>query len=92
MSRNPRPRSGNQRRRPPATRTPIDIWQEGGPLPEAEPVSPSSDPTALLRSLGEPPLAGSEAVHLQFATVVERSAGIAAAVALSAGVLAPDDA
>ena len=44
-----------------------------------------------MRSLGEPPLANAEAVLLQYATVIERSASIAAALALSAGVLAIDD-
>jgi hypothetical protein len=91
MNRNPAQRSGTQRRRPPAKRTPIDIWQEAGALPDVEPVIPSNDPTALVRSLGEPPLADAEAVLIQFATVIERSASIAAALALSAGVLASDD-
>ena len=44
-----------------------------------------------MRSLGDPPLADAEAVLLQYATVIERSASIAAALALSAGVLAIDD-
>ena len=91
MNRNPAPRTGTQRRRPPAKRTPTDIWRDSGPLPDCVPVIPSNDPTALLRSLGEPPLADTEAVLLQYATVIERSAGIAAALALSAGVLASDD-
>ncbi len=94
MSHNPGQRTGNpgnQRRRPPAKRTPTDIWRDARPLPDVEPVSPSNDPTALIRSLGEPPLADPEAVLLQYATVIERSATIAAALALSAGVLATDD-
>ena len=91
MNRNPAQRSGTQRRRPPAKRTPTDIWRDSGPLPDVEPVASSNDPTALLRSLGDPPLADAEAVLLQYATVIERSAGIAAALALSAGVLASDD-
>ena len=91
MNRNPRERAGTQRRRPPAKRTPTDIWRDAGPLPELEPVSPSNDPTALMRSLGDPPLADAEAVLLRYATVIERSASIAAALALSAGVLDTDD-
>ena len=91
MNRNPAQRPGTQRRRPPAKRTPPDIWREAGPLPDVEPVAPSTDPTALLRSLGDPPLADAEAVLIQYATVIERSASIAAALALSAGVLASDD-
>jgi len=46
----------------------------------------------LLRSLGEPPLAGGSDVVLQLATVVERTAFVAAAIALSAGFLADTDA
>lgn len=91
MNRNPGQRTGTQRRRQPAKRTPTDIWRDPGPLPDVEPVVPSNDPTALVRSLGEPPLANAEAVLLQYATVIERSASIAAALALSAGVLATDD-
>ena len=91
MNRNPAQRPGTQRRRQPAKRTSTDIWREAGPLPDVEPVASSNDPTALLRSLGEPPLADAEAVLIQYATVIERSASIAAALALSAGVLASDD-
>ena len=91
MNRNPARRPGTQRRRPPAKRTPTDIWREAGPLPDVEPVDSSNDPTALLRSLGDPPVADAEDVLIQYATVIERSASIAAALALSAGVLASDD-
>ncbi len=91
MNSTPRQRSNTQRRRPPARRTPTDIWRVAGPLPDVEPVSTSNDPTALIRSLGEPPLADAEAVLLHFATVIERSATIAAALALSAGLLATDE-
>jgi len=69
----------------------IDIWRDGARLPDVTPVSASPDPTALLRSLDEPPLADSEDALLQFATVIERSASIAAALALSAGLHAADD-
>ena len=91
MNRNPRQRPRTQRRRPPAKRTPTDIWREAGPLPNVELVIPSNDPTALVRSLGEPPLADAEAVLLQYAAVIDRSASIAAALALSAGLLASND-
>jgi len=91
MNRNPGQRPGTQRRRTPAKRTIADIWRDAGPLPDVEPVMPSKDPTALMRSLGEPPLQDAETVLLQYATVIERSASIAAALALSAGVLAIDD-
>ena len=87
----PSPRLGNQRRRRPARRTPTDLWRDAGPLPDVEPVVPSNDPTTLLRSLGEPPMADAEAVLLRYATVIERSASVATALALSAGVLGTED-
>jgi hypothetical protein len=90
MNRNPRQRPSSQRRRPAAKRTVSDIWREAGPLPDIEPVVRTDDPTALIRSLGEPPLSGGADVVLQFATVIERTAAIAAALALSAGILAED--
>ena len=52
-----------------------------------------ADPTALLRSLGDPPLQGQGAVAEHYlAAVVERAAGLATALAATAGLLAePDD-
>ena len=88
MSRNPRQRTSNQRRRPPAKRPSADLWREPGPLPDIEPVAPANDATALIRSLGEPPLVRGGDVILHVATVIERTAVLATALALSAGVLA----
>jgi hypothetical protein len=90
MNRTP-PRHGNQRRRAAATRAVIDIWHEPAPLPDLKPVSPASDPTALLRSLGEPPFTGTTDVALRFAIVIERAAALASALALSADLLVDAD-
>jgi hypothetical protein len=49
----------------------------------------SDDPTALIRSLGEPPLVRGGEVAIHFATVVERTAMLAGA--LSANILAAAD-
>ena len=110
MNRTP-PRHGNQRRRATGTRAVPGIWQEATPLPDLEPVSPASDATALLRSLGDLdleigvvrlqfvseladldefrlPLAGTTDISLHFAIVIERAAALAAALALSADLLA----
>ena len=87
MSRNP-PRQGNQRRRSPGTRVATDIWVQPLPLPDLEPVAPAIDATALLQSLGDPPFSGTTDVALQFAIVIERTAALAAALALSADLLA----
>ena len=70
---------------------PVDLWRPVPPLADPEPIVPAADPTALVRSLGDPPTANAESDLLQYATVIERSASIAAALALSAGVLAIDD-
>ena len=75
------PRHGNQRRRAAATPAVIDIWRQPAPLPDLEPVSPTIDATALLRSLGDPPFTGTTDIGIQFAIVVERTAALAAALA-----------
>jgi hypothetical protein len=87
MSRTP-PRHRNQRGRTSATRATNDIWREAAPLPDLEPVASATDPTALLRSLGEPPFTGTTDVALHFAIVIERAAALASGLALSAGLLA----
>jgi hypothetical protein len=59
---------------------------------EPAPVATPSDPTALLRSLGDPPLPGQGAAAERYlAAVVERAAALAAALAASAGLLAGPD-
>ena len=66
-----------------------DVWRAGGPLPDPEPIVPLRDPTALLRSLGDPPLQGQSQVAQHYlAAVVERAAGLATALAAAAGLLA----
>jgi hypothetical protein len=83
----------NQRRRTPAKPSrPVDAWHAQRPLPELERIEPFDDPGALVRSLGDPPMHnGTNAGHY-FVAVVERAAAVAAALALSAELLAtPDD-
>lgn len=65
-----------------------DIWRDAEPLPEMEKISVSRDATALLRSLGEPPMNGAIEAGYTFGAAVERAAGIATALAFSAGLLA----
>jgi hypothetical protein len=85
----PQQKRGNQRRKPqPRPPASVDIWRTPGPLPELEPVVVSHEVSALIRSLGEPPLHGSVPAADYFEKVVERSAAIAAALALSADLLA----
>ncbi len=79
----------NQSRRPPAKRSaPVDIWRSVDPLPDVEPIAVPPEAGALLRSLGDPPMAHGAAASHYFTAVIERAAVIAAALALSANLLA----
>ncbi len=62
-------------------------------LPPLERIVPTGDPTALVRSLGAPPLQGQGAVAEHYlAAVVERAALLATGLADTADLLAePDD-
>ena len=67
---------------------PADIWRQPPPLDDPQPIIPAKDPAAVVRSLGTPPLQGHGAlVDYYLATVVERAAGVAAALAATAGLL-----
>jgi hypothetical protein len=68
------------------------LWQSvPGPEP-VEPIKPAPAPTALLESLGPPPLRGHASVADHYiAAVIERAAVVATALAASAGVLANPD-
>jgi hypothetical protein len=69
-----------------------DIWRQPPTLDDPEPIIPAKDPAAVLRSLGTPPLQGHGAlVDYYLATVVERAAGVAAALAATAGLLGTFD-
>jgi hypothetical protein len=69
-----------------------DLWRPVPQLADPEPIVPAPDPTALLRSLGDPPLQGQGAVAEHYlAAVVERAAGLATALAVAAGLLADND-
>lgn len=70
--------------------SPVDFWRAVPEVGLPSPVSPAADPTALLRSLGRPPLPGQASADRYMATVIERAAGLATAVAASAGLLAPE--
>ena len=80
----PKQRRTAQRKRP----SPVDIWRTGGPLPDVEPITIPDDVGALLRSLGDPPIANGVIASHYFTAVIERAAAVAAALALSAHLLA----
>lgn len=91
----PRKRSGGRRRggggqqQPPSGTRRVDLWRPVPSLDEVAPIAPAPDPTALLRSLGDPPLQGQGAVAGHYlAAVVEEAARVATAIAAVSGVLA----
>jgi len=70
-------------------RKPADLWRPVPQLPEPDEIAPATDPTALLRSLGDPPLPRNSLVAGRyFTTVVERAAAMATALAASVDLLA----
>lgn len=94
MSQPKRKSSGGRRSRPRKPKA-VDLWRPVPQLGDPEPIVPAADPTALQRSLGDPPLKGQGAVAEHYlAAVVERAAGVATALAATADLLAepdPDD-
>jgi hypothetical protein len=86
----PRRKRPEQRRTArPKRPTPADIWRTADPLPDVEPITIPDEVGALLRSLGDPPvIAGSVIASHYFTAVIERAAAVAAALALSADLLA----
>jgi hypothetical protein len=86
-SRGRRRRPQHQRRQPRR-----DLWSRAAKLDPPEPIKPATDPTALIDSLGAPPLRGHSSVaehHL--VAVIERAANLAMALAASADLLAAPD-
>ena len=85
-------RSKSNRRRN-KRKKPVDLWRPVPTLPDPEPISVEGDPTALVRSLGNPPLPGQNKVAEHYlAAVAERASGMAEALAAASGLLAkPDD-
>jgi len=69
-----------------------DLWSPVPVLDDPEPIKPAADPTALIDSLGPPPLRGHSSIaEYHLAAVIERAAAVATALAASAGLLAEDD-
>ena len=86
MSRQQRTRVDHRRRQPGQGRgqSPDDVWRLPGELPEFEPITPPADVGAMLRSLGDPPMAGSTAAGHYFDAVAQRAANMARIVAIAA--------
>ena len=88
MNQPQRKRPKQRRTAQPQRPTPVDIWRTVDPLPDIEPINIPDDVGALLRSLGDPPIAGGVIASHYFTAVIERAAAVAAALALSAHLLA----
>ena len=77
---------GNRRKKP---ARPVDIWAAPAELPAVEPIVIPNGVDALVRSLGDgPSIGGSTVLDGYVIAVVQRTAAVARALALSADVLA----
>lgn len=68
---------------------PIEFWKAVPDLGPVEPVVPARDPSAVVRSLGSPPLTGQAGIadrHLVLA--IDKAAKMATALAAADGLLA----
>ena len=70
------------------TAPPAEFWRAAPEPPEPPDISPSEHPTALLQSMGTPPLPGQAQVATPYLeAVVQRAAILATALAASADLL-----
>jgi hypothetical protein len=77
--------------RPPAEPTPAEFWRIAPKAAAPARITPATDPTALVRSLGRPPL-DHPGADRYLASVAQRAAGLATALAVAADILAtPED-
>lgn len=73
-------------------RTAGDFWGEVDKLPSVDTVDLTSDPSAVVRSLGRPPLAGHEAVSEHyFRAVYEQAVTLAGVLATAGDLIDADD-
>lgn len=81
----------NRRRRSKKPKA-ADLWKPVPPLDPPAPIRRADDATAVVRSLGTPPLKGQGALSEQhMAMVVDRAADAAVVLAHVAGLVAPTD-
>ncbi len=87
-------RQGNRRRKnTKKAANPEEFWGRVDQLPEADRVAKiTTDPSAVVRSLGRAPLSGHHnAAELYFAAVYERSVGLASALAAAGDMIETDE-
>jgi hypothetical protein len=93
MSRSRRPaNNGRSAAKPARQGASRDFWGTNFPPPEpADTVTMAEDATAMVRSLGTPPLTGQEAVAEHYFTAVYvKAAALASALAAADGLLETD--
>ena len=73
--------------RPPAEPTPAEFWKIAPKAATPTRITPATDPTALVRSLGKPPL-DHPGADRYLASVAQRASGLATALAVAADILA----
>lgn len=73
--------------RPQAEPTPAEFWKVAPKVAAPTRITPATDPTALVRSLGRPPL-DHPGADRYLASVAQRAAGLATALAVAADILA----
>lgn len=84
--------AGNHRPARAADTSAFDLWRPPPALPPPAKITPSTDPSLLVRSLGDPPLGNKSVLAGHYlAALVERAAGLATALAVSADLLAGTD-
>lgn len=76
--------------RPQAEPTPAEFWKVAPKAAAPNRITPATDPTALVRSLGRPPL-DHPGADRYLASVAQRAAGLATALAVAADILATPD-
>jgi hypothetical protein len=71
---------------------PADFWKPVPQLPDPEPIAVATDPTMVVRSIGDPPLydQGQRASH-EVARTLVRASRLAGALADVAGLLEESD-
>jgi hypothetical protein len=96
MSEQQRRRKPQSRSKPRRKATPErDFWGSATAIENdkrVDVVRPADDPTAMIRSLGQPPLPGSQVnAEYNFALVYDKAAALAVALAAASGLLDTDD-
>ncbi len=88
-----RKRRNRKRRNRSTAKAVAEFWGDRDMLPEPrDDIRITTDPSAVVRSLGRPPLPGQEqAAEAYFAAVYGRAVGLASALAAAGELIEPDE-